>query len=92
MNFLGREQVPVVVEATPLVGGERNVEQRGAGEECEGTGPNAVERQTPNTYAGVVVFCIPTVAEIGKDIDTSTFRVHALFANMFVYGLGLLLT
>ena len=66
MNFLGREK------KTDQVGGERDQ----AVERLDDTGSRSVKKQSPNPYAGVVVFCVPMVAEIGRGIvDINSFQV-----------------
>ena len=65
MNFLGREKM------TEHGGSER--EQEG---ECDNVESTSVVKSSPNPYAGVVVFCVPMVAEIGRDVvDINSFQV-----------------
>ena len=43
------------------------------------------ERPTPNTYAGVVVFCVPIAAETGRgDVDFNTLQVWKPILNFLI--------
>ena len=73
MHFLGREP-------TKTAAAEGNVEEGGANERQGGAvSSDATEKHGANPYAGVVVFCVPLVTEIGRDvIDVNSFQVWVL--------------
>ena len=88
MNFLGREKTeppePVRsvdqqeeerggAELRLTIEGASSSEERDKGGISETTDRD--ERLGPNTYGGVVVFCVPVVAETGRDIDLNSFQV-----------------
>ena len=89
MNFLGREKTEPEAEPVARGGGSEGttVGQEGSTEQAKGVSSNEQrdeggiskttdERQGPNTYAGVIIFCIPIAAEIGRgDVDLNTLQV-----------------
>lgn len=88
MNFLGREKE---TEAEPITYGEgTTVRQEGDSDQRkglegassskqkneEGISETTGERLGPNTYAGVVIFCVPIVAATGRgNVDLNTLQV-----------------
>lgn len=73
MHFLGRSQT----EPDSGAAAEGNMDKGGTERECVAS--NQIVGHRPNPYAGVIVFCIPMVTEIGRDaINTNSFQVWIL--------------